>query len=102
MRLEPECAGTGRTTDGARRRAENAGEGNVATFMQDDASQPRGTPSQIVPFLFGAAVGATAGAVAGTLMTRYGVHLIAAMIGAVDRRASRDERDKLRFELLLQ
>lgn len=62
----------------------------------------RPSPNPIVPFLLGTAVGATAGAVAGTLMTRYGVHLIAAMIGAVDRRISRDERDKLRFDLLLQ
>ena len=68
----------------------------------DPHTQPCRTAGPIVPFLIGAAVGATAGAVAGTLMSRYGVHLIAAMIGAIDRRASRDERDKLRFELLLQ
>ena len=68
----------------------------------DPLMQPRRNAGPIVPFLLGAAVGATAGAVAGTLMSRYGVHLIAAMIGALDRRASQDERDKLRFELLLQ
>ena len=68
----------------------------------DPLKQSRRNAGPIVPFLIGTAVGATAGAIAGTLMSRYGVHLIAAMIGAIDRRASRDERDKLRFELLLQ
>ena len=80
-----------------------AGEGNVATVKTvDPHAQPCRNAGPVVPFLIGAAVGASAGAVAGTLMSRYGVHLIAAMIGALDRRASRDERDKLRFELLLQ
>ena len=59
-------------------------------------------PSAVVPFLAGAAVGAAAGIVAGTLLSRHAVHLIAALIGAVDRRLSHDERDQLRFELLLQ
>lgn len=75
----------------------------MATVETSDShTQPRRNTGPIVPFLIGAAVGATAGAVAGTLFSRYGVHLIAAMIGALDRRASRDDRDKLRFELLLQ
>ncbi len=74
----------------------------MAHIIQDGDDQSRSSAGPIVPFLLGAAVGATAGAVAGTLMTRYGIHLVAAMIGAVDRRMSRDERDKLRFELLLQ
>jgi len=88
--------------DGARRRALETGVGNVADITHDGGGQSGSTAGPIVPFLLGAAVGATAGAVAGTLMTRYGIHLVAAMIGAVDRRMSRDERDKLRFELLLQ
>lgn len=68
----------------------------------ESLTQPRRNGGPLVPFLIGAAVGASAGAVAGMLMSRYGVHLIAAMIGALDRRDSRDDRDKLRFELLLQ
>jgi hypothetical protein len=56
----------------------------------------------VAPFLAGAAVGAVAGVVAGTLLSRHTVHLIAALIGAVDRRVSHDERDQLPFELLLQ
>jgi len=72
----------------------------VETNVPQTQSCRTGRP--VVPFLIGAAIGASAGAVAGMLMSRYGVHLIAAMIGALDRRDSRDERDKLRFELLLQ
>jgi hypothetical protein len=56
----------------------------------------------VAPFLAGAAVGAVAGVVAGTLLSRHTVHLIAALIGAVDRRLSSEERDQLPFELLLQ
>jgi hypothetical protein len=40
--------------------------------------------------------------VAGTLFSRHAVHLIAALIGAVDRRVARQEREQLPFELLLQ
>jgi hypothetical protein len=58
--------------------------------------------SSIAPFLTGAAVGAAAGVVAGTLLSRHAVHLIAALIDAVDRRRWREEREQLRFELLLQ
>ena len=56
----------------------------------------------IAPFLAGAAFGAAAGVVAGTLLSRHAVHLVAALIGAVDRRLCHEERDHLRFELLLQ
>ena len=66
------------------------------TRSRDDES---GT---IAPFLAGVAVGAAAGMVAGTLFSRHAVHLIAALIGAIDRRLSHEERDHLRFELLLQ
>lgn len=65
-------------------------------------AQSHRSASPVVPFLLGTAVGATAGAVAGTLLSRYGVHLVAALISAADRRVSRDDRDQLRFELLLQ
>ena len=58
--------------------------------------------NSITPFLTGAAVGAAAGVVAGTLLSRHAVHLIAALIDAVDRRRWREDREQLRFELLLQ
>ena len=58
--------------------------------------------SSMTPFLTGAAIGAAAGVVAGSLLSRHAVHLIAALIDAVDRRRWREEREQLRFELLLQ
>jgi hypothetical protein len=58
--------------------------------------------NSLAPFLAGAAVGAAAGVVAGTLLSRHAVHLVAALIGAIDRRLTDDDRDHLRFELLLQ
>ena len=75
----------------------NPSRGESATPRPGD-----GRSSTITPFLAGAAVGAAAGVVAGTLLSRHAVHLIAALIGAVDRRLSHEERDHLRFELLLQ
>ena len=58
--------------------------------------------SAIVPFLVGTAVGGVAGGLAGTLLSKHTIHLVAAIIGAVDRRLSSADRDELRFELLLQ
>ena len=69
----------------------------LATAVPDE-----GSGGSLAPFLAGAAVGAAAGMVAGTLLSRHAVHLVAALIGAVDRRLTREERDQLRFELLLQ
>jgi hypothetical protein len=43
-----------------------------------------------------------AGAVAGTLLSQHMLHLISAFVGVVDRRLSEAEREKIRFELLLQ
>ena len=70
--------------------------------MTHESTRTTGGASPVVPFLAGAAVGTVAGVVAGTLFSRHAVHLIAALIGAVDRRLSHEERDQLPFELLLQ
>ena len=56
----------------------------------------------IVPFLLGAAVGGVAGAVVGTLLSQHTMHLVASVITLVDRRLRESERERLRFELLLQ
>lgn len=56
----------------------------------------------IVPFLLGAAVGGIAGAVVGTLLSQHTMHLVASVITMVDRRLRESERERLRFELLLQ
>jgi hypothetical protein len=56
----------------------------------------------LMPFLIGAAVGGVAGAVVGTVMSQHTTHLVAALIGVVDRRLHEADRERLKFELLLQ
>lgn len=55
-----------------------------------------------MPFLIGAAVGGVAGAVVGTMMSQHTTQLVAALIGVVDRRLHEADRERLKFELLLQ
>jgi hypothetical protein len=40
--------------------------------------------------------------VVGTLLSQHVVHLLSAFVGVVDRRLTEAEREKIRFELLLQ
>lgn len=54
------------------------------------------------PFIAGAVAGSIAGAVAGTLLSQHTLHLVAAFVGLVDRRLTDAEREKIRFDLLLQ
>lgn len=53
-------------------------------------------------FVAGVVVGGMAGTVAGTLLSQHMLHLISAFVGVVDRKLSEAEREKIRFELLLQ
>jgi uncharacterized membrane protein YfcA len=59
-------------------------------------------PDALVPFLLGAAVGGVAGAVVGTVLSQRTMHVIAAVIAVVDRRLHEADRERLKFELLLQ
>lgn len=67
-------------------------------------SAPTGAPppNVLVPFLLGTVVGGVAGAVAGTLLSEHTAHLAASVLDLIDRRLSDAERERLRFELLLQ
>jgi hypothetical protein len=56
----------------------------------------------IAPFLIGTAVGGLLGAVAGTLLSNATRRLLLWIIHLADRRLSDEDRDRLRFELLLQ
>ena len=76
--------------------------GNRSGTTQVPAPAAALTRDVVVPFLIGTAVGGVAGAVAGTLLSNQTSHLVAALIDLVDRRLTDAERDKLRFELLLQ
>lgn len=56
----------------------------------------------LLPFLLGAAVGGVAGAVVGTVLSQHTTHLVATLIAVVDRRLHEADRERLKFELLLQ
>lgn len=58
--------------------------------------------SAMRPFLIGTAVGGVTGAVAGTMLSQATRRLLVGLIHLVGRRLTDDERDELRFELLLQ
>ena len=68
-----------------------------------ELSCPRnGDCDSVGPFLLGTAIGAVAGAVAGTLLSDRTRRLLVGLIRLAGRRLSDSERDELRFELLLQ
>ena len=69
--------------------------GRLAPIGEDD-------PDALLPFLLGAAVGGVAGAVVGTMLSQHTTHLVAAVIAVVDRRLHEADRERLKFELLLQ
>lgn len=58
--------------------------------------------SSVRPFLIGTAIGGVTGAVAGTLLSQSTRRLLVGLIHLATRRLTDDERDELRFELLLQ
>jgi uncharacterized protein (DUF2062 family) len=54
------------------------------------------------PFVTGAVVGSVAGAAVGVLLSQHVAHLIASFVGVMDRKLSDAERERVRFDLLLQ
>lgn len=54
------------------------------------------------PFLMGTAVGGVAGAIVGGLLSQPTRRLLVALIHLAGRRLNDADRDRLRFELLLQ
>jgi hypothetical protein len=65
-------------------------------------SRSSGTGAPIAPFLIGTAVGGLVGAIAGTLLANATRRLLFWLIHLAGRRLSDADRDRLRFELLLQ
>ena len=56
----------------------------------------------LVPFLVGTAVGGVAGALVGTLLSAYTAQAVAALVHVAGRRSVERDRERLRFELMLQ
>jgi hypothetical protein len=73
----------------------------MAPIMSSVSPLP-GSGPPIAPFLIGTAVGGLLGAVAGTLLSNATRRLLLWIIHLADRRLSDEDRDRLRFELLLQ
>jgi hypothetical protein len=78
-------------------------EDNVLTVVSvlpgDDAP---GQPSHLPAFMLGTVIGALAGALLGTLVSPHTRAYLVGLYQLVSRRMTSAERDKLRFELLLQ
>ncbi|MDP9363885.1 MAG: hypothetical protein M3Q10_06615 [Chloroflexota bacterium] len=65
-------------------------------------ARPAAGGGPVRPFLIGTAVGGVAGAVAGALLSQRTRRLLRGLIHLAGRPLSDAEREKLRFELLLQ
>jgi len=74
----------------------------VGTMLPELPGLDHRSHGAVLPFLVGTMVGGVAGAVVGTLLGGHATHLLAALMHTVERRMGEDERDRLRFELLLQ
>ncbi len=77
-----------------------AGDSNAMAAI--GGAGPGGRRGAVGPFLVGTAVGGLAGAVAGTLLSTRTRRLLIGVIQLAGRRLSSSERERLRFELLLQ
>lgn len=56
----------------------------------------------LAPFLAGAALGGAAGMLLGTLLSAYTAQAVAALIHFTGRRSVERDRERLKFELMLQ
>ena len=66
------------------------------------AATSPGEASHVPAFVLGAAIGTVAGALLGTLLSPHTRAYLVGLYQLVSRRLTSAERDKLRFELLLQ
>ncbi len=79
-----------------------APKSSLATGAPSAAPTPSSTHVPLAPFLIGTAVGGLVGAIAGTLLANATRRLLFWLVQLVGRRLSDADRDRLRFELLLQ
>ncbi len=79
-----------------------APKSSLATGAPPAAPTSSSSRVPIGPFLIGTAVGGLVGAIAGTLLANATRRLLFRLVQLVGRRLSDADRDRLRFELLLQ
>ena len=80
---------------------EPRGDGATLVDVPSVAADP-GQPSHLPAFMLGTVIGALAGALLGTLVSPHTRAYLGGLYQLASRRLSSAERDKLRFELLLQ
>lgn len=80
---------------------EPQGNGAMLVDMPSTAADP-GQPSHLPAFMLGTVIGALVGALLGTLVSPHTRAYLVGLYQLASRRLSSAERDKLRFELLLQ
>ena len=81
--------------------ADHEDHASALEHLPEQSAAP-GQPSHLPAFMLGTVVGALAGAVLGTLISPHTRAYLVGLYQLVSRRLSSAERDKLRFELLLQ
>lgn len=74
----------------------------LAIVEAADVATSPGEGSHVPAFVLGAAIGTVAGALLGTLLSPHTRAYLVGLYQLVSRRLTSAERDKLRFELLLQ
>ena len=79
-----------------------SGRHALAMVEATDVPQSSGEVSHVPAFVLGAALGTLAGALLGTFLSPHTRAYLVGLYQLVSRRLSSAERDKLRFELLLQ
>jgi hypothetical protein len=74
----------------------------MTATIKDDLPMAVADSHSLAPFLIGTAVGGLAGAVVGTLLSAYTAQAVAALIHVAGRRSVERDRERLKFELMLQ
>lgn len=74
----------------------------MTATINDDVPSNAAERRLLVPFLIGTAVGGLAGALLGTLLSAYTAQAVAALIHVAGRRSVERDRERLKFELMLQ
>ena len=74
----------------------------MKAIIKGDSPRASAGRRSLAPFLVGTAIGGLAGAVLGTLLSAYTAQAVAALIHVAGRRSVERDRERLKFELMLQ
>ena len=74
----------------------------MTAAIRDESRESADGNHSLAPFLAGAALGGAAGVLIGTLLSAYTAQAVAALIHFTGRRSVERDRERLKFELMLQ